>query len=303
MFEVKQLCGQLCLGKQGENLARIVYFDEPSLWKEKFGEGKCELLHQRNGDAAPYPVLLETEDGKVCWKITNADTANVGEGKCELYYSVDGVVVKSKIWATNVFPSLGENIVEPPKEYQAWVDEVLGAAAKVEDATRHNPVIGENKNWFIWDVESEQYVDTGVCAEGLAPDMSNKEDKSNKMNSWDDLGDDDGSNKYPSLNMLMQVASDTQNSAEGNANSYTDMKVREVSDRVTTNEQSIAGAFDAIQSNESNIQGIHDQLVKQDELIDQNVNRIIDLENNMGDVETALDNIIAIQNSLIGGDA
>lgn len=170
MFEVKQLCGQLCIGKQGENLARIVYFEEPALWKELFGDGKCELLHQRNGDEAPYPVALEVEDGKVCWKITNADTAVIGEGKCELYYFVDGVIVKSKIWTTTVLPSLGENIIEPPEPQQGWVDQVLGAAEEVKDATTHQPMIGENKNWFVWDAETQEYVDTGVLAEGTVGD-------------------------------------------------------------------------------------------------------------------------------------
>ena len=132
MFEVTSLCGQICLGKQGENLARMVYFDEPATWKETFGEGKCELLHQRNGDEAPYPVVLDTEDGRVCWKITSSDTAIVGEGKCELHYSVDGVIVKSKIWKTSVLESLGGEIAEPPAPYQGWVDEVLGAAERIE---------------------------------------------------------------------------------------------------------------------------------------------------------------------------
>ena len=166
MFEVKQLCGQICLGKQGENLARIVYFDEPEQWKATFGEGQCELIHQRNGDAAPYPVALEFENDKVCWKITNADTAVIGEGKCELHYIVDNIIVKSKIWTTSVLPSLGENLVEPPEPQKAWVDEVLNAAQKVEDATTHQPMIGENKNWFVWDANTNEYVDSGILAEG-----------------------------------------------------------------------------------------------------------------------------------------
>lgn len=166
MFEVKELCGQLCLGKQGENLARIVYFEEPALWKEIFGEGECLLVHQRNGDEAPYPVETSEENGKCCWKITNADTEFVGEGKCELFYYVDGVIVKSKIWTTSVLPSLGDNLVEPPEPQQGWVDQVLTAAVKVEKATTHQPIIGENKNWFVWDAEAEGYVDTGVSAIG-----------------------------------------------------------------------------------------------------------------------------------------
>jgi hypothetical protein len=175
MLEVTMLCGQMCIGKQGENLARIVYFPEFEEWKNTFGEGRCELLHQRHDDVAPYPVALDVEDGKVCWKITNADTAVVGEGKCELHYLVDGVVVKSKTWTTTVLPSLGEGAAEPPEPYQAWVDAVLEAAANINNAggggggdvtSCKQPIIGENKNWFIWDVEKRKYVDTGVCAVG-----------------------------------------------------------------------------------------------------------------------------------------
>ena len=166
MFEVASLCGQICLGKQGENLARKVYFDEICTWKETFGEGKCDLLHQRNGDEAPYPVALEVENDRVCWKITASDTAIVGEGKCELHYSVDGVIVKSKIWTTTVLPSLGGEVAEAPEPQQNWVDEVLNAADKVESATIHPPIIGYNGNWYTWDVELKKYIDSGVSAEG-----------------------------------------------------------------------------------------------------------------------------------------
>lgn len=173
MIEITSLCGQICLGKQGENLARKVCFDEPAMWKEAFGEGKCELVHQRSGDEAPYPVVLNVENDKVSWKITNADTAIVGDGKCELHYIVDDVVVKSKIWTTTVLPSLGGASEEAPEPQKAWVDQVLNAAEeveknaqKVENATVHQPFIGENKNWFVWNTETQEYVDTGILAEG-----------------------------------------------------------------------------------------------------------------------------------------
>lgn len=164
MFEIKELCGRLCIGRQGENLARLVYFDELSTWKETFGEGRCELLHQRNGDSAPYPIALSVEGDRLCWKITNIDTAFEGEGKCELRYYVDNVAVKSKIMVTQVLPSLGEHVAEAPDPYKDWVDDVLNAAAYVEGATTHQPTIGENKNWFVWN--GEEYVDTGILAEG-----------------------------------------------------------------------------------------------------------------------------------------
>lgn len=159
MFEVKQLCGQICIGKQGENLARMVYFDEPSIWKETFGEGKCELLHQRNGDEAPYPVVLNIENDRLCWKITSSDTAVIGEGKCELHYSVDGVIVKSKVWTTMVLPSLGGEVAEAPEPYQGWVDKVLGAAEKIEDdlvdLIEDTKELNE-KTKFVLDAEDER---------------------------------------------------------------------------------------------------------------------------------------------------
>lgn len=34
-----------------------------------------------------------------------------------------------------------------------------------ESVITHQPIIGENKNWFVWDIEKEEYVDTGVLAE------------------------------------------------------------------------------------------------------------------------------------------
>lgn len=166
MIEVNQLCGQLYLGKQGENLARIVYFEEHALWEKEFGEGKCELLHQRSGDAAPYPVKLEKENGKCCWKITAADTAIVGDGKCELHYIVDDVVVKSKVFKTTVIESLGGDIAEPPEPEKAWVDAVLDAAQKAEDATTHSPMISDNKTWLVWNPDTSAYIDTGIRAEG-----------------------------------------------------------------------------------------------------------------------------------------
>lgn len=166
MIGVNQLCGQIYLGKQGENLARKVYFDEPALWKEEYGDGICELLHQRKGDIAPYPVKLEIEGGKWCWKITSADTAVAGNGKCELQYLVDNVVVKSMIWSTKVHASLGGDTIDPPEPHEAWVDEVLKAAQKVESATACLPIIGENQNWWVWDFDTEDYVDSGVSAEG-----------------------------------------------------------------------------------------------------------------------------------------
>lgn len=171
MYEVTPICGQIHLGKQGENLARKVCFSELSAWKKTFGEGKCELIHQRSGDTAPYPVVLAVEGDDVHWEVSATDTSVVGNGKCELRYVVGDTVVKSKTWVTTVHPALEEATAEAPDPAKSWVDQVLTAAEDVKSATTHQPTIGENGNWYVWDAYTKSYYDSGICAKGSFPEV------------------------------------------------------------------------------------------------------------------------------------
>ena len=157
------------------------------MWKERFGEGTFELLHQRNGDEAPYPVVLTIEDDVPYWHVTNADTAIAGVGKCELRYIVDHVVIKSCTFITDVIESLGEG-TEAPEPQKAWVDQVLEAADKVENAVTYPPIIGENGNWLVYDFEANEYVDSGVSASG---DSSLTPEQLELINSVPDKADKD----------------------------------------------------------------------------------------------------------------
>lgn len=136
MFESTIICGQIYLGKQGEHNARRFTFNDVKIWQELFGEGHCEVLHQRNGDSAPYPVALTIEDGVPYWYVSEVDTAISGEGKCEIRYIVNDAIVKSSIYVTVVQESLGEGAEEPPEAIKPWVDQVIEAAEKVLDATK-----------------------------------------------------------------------------------------------------------------------------------------------------------------------
>ena len=51
------------------------------------------------------------------------------------------------------------------------------SATKAENAVVHSPIVGENGNWFIWDFEKSEYVDTGTSASGIpsvSPDTAGK---------------------------------------------------------------------------------------------------------------------------------
>jgi hypothetical protein len=177
-IEVREL-PYLPLGHQGENEAqRIVWRGLADSWARLYGEGVFALTVLREGDSAPYPASLKSENGDVIWTLSNADTAKAGEGMAELTYTVGGAIAKSRTWRTVVEPSLSANgTTEPPAAYQSWVDEVLQAAAGVESAVSKMPYVDETTgNWFKWDAAAGAFADTGVAATGPQGEQGPKGD-------------------------------------------------------------------------------------------------------------------------------
>ena len=177
-IEVKELA-YLPLGRQGENKAqRIVWPGIADSWARLYGEGVFALTVLREGDSAPYPASLKSENGDVIWTLSNADTARAGEGMAELTYTVGGAIAKSRMWRTVVEPSLSANgTTEPPEAYQSWVDEVLKAGASAEAAVSKMPYVDSTTgNWFKWDAASGAFADTGVAATGPQGEQGPKGD-------------------------------------------------------------------------------------------------------------------------------
>lgn len=177
-IEVKELA-YLPLGRQGENEAqRIVWRGLADSWARLYGEGVFALTVLREGDSAPYPASLKSENGDVIWTLSNADTAKAGEGMAELTYTVDGAIAKSRTWRTVVEPSLSANgTTEPPAAYQSWVDEVLQAAASAETAVSKMPYVDSaTGHWFKWDAAQNAFTDTGVAATGPQGEVGPKGD-------------------------------------------------------------------------------------------------------------------------------
>ena len=128
----------LSLGRQGENLARQVVFDIRDL-ESLYGSGTVEVIHQRPGDAQPYPLAVQRDGTLVTWDVTATDTemsaatANERYGKCELRYYTGETLAKSQIWRTWVESAMDTpSETAPPEPEQGWVDQIIsvGAAAK-----------------------------------------------------------------------------------------------------------------------------------------------------------------------------
>ena len=125
----------LSLGRQGENLARQVVFDIRDL-ESLYGSGTVEVIHQRPGDAQPYPLAVQRDGTLVTWDVTATDTEmSDGYGKCELRYYAGETLAKSQIWRTWVDPAMDTpSETAPPEPEQGWVNKVLAAGASAKEA-------------------------------------------------------------------------------------------------------------------------------------------------------------------------
>lgn len=137
MIKAKAAHGEiLYLGHQGEHKVRQILFDI-SPWRQTFGEGVVQLLHQRPGDLATYTCPVERDADVVCWTITGTETARAGSyGQCELHYVVDEQLVKSDKWRTRVAESLGMSQEEPPEVMKGYLEQILEAGTGAQRAAQ-----------------------------------------------------------------------------------------------------------------------------------------------------------------------
>lgn len=112
------------LGRQGEHLATEVIFGL-ARFRRMYGEGRALLLHQRSGDAQPYPVATQQDGDDLRWLVTNGDTANRGVGKAELQWYVGDALAKSAVWQTVVTAALETPAEQPPDPVKPWYDRLL----------------------------------------------------------------------------------------------------------------------------------------------------------------------------------
>ena len=192
------------LGKQGENKAvRVVWPEIAEKYTKLYGDGRFELVVVQKGQA--YPAVVNVDGPDLIWNVLAADVATVGAGSLELIYYVGDTIAKSQTWETFVEVSKSaEGTTEPPEPAKNWVDVVINtasdakqsatesaesarqsaesatnaaeSAAKAEDAVGHSPIVGENGNWFVWDFEKSEYVDSGKPASTppITPDTAGK---------------------------------------------------------------------------------------------------------------------------------
>lgn len=132
MREVNARLGEdIQLGRRGEHLATRVVFDV-SEWRKVYGDGTAVLLHMRNGDPYPYPVVVEQENGRVTWDVTTTDLAFVGKGQAELQYWVDDTRVQSAVFSTRTATNLYNDRPIPPAPQEGWLKKMVNVAVDAD---------------------------------------------------------------------------------------------------------------------------------------------------------------------------
>ena len=164
MRTIVNTLGTLYLGKQGEHLAREFAFPEPEEWAAEFGPGTAQLLASPPGGKA-YPVILSMEDGLAVWRVTAADTARPGWGRCELRWSVEGRVMKSKTYVTFVAEGLSGGCGCGGDNWGAYLEQVIQAGAEALNAASRAEEAAERA----------EASSGGTCGPGIAADEEVRE--------------------------------------------------------------------------------------------------------------------------------
>lgn len=116
------------IGVQEENESNFIQFDITP-WVEKHGAGVATANAKAPNSTESYPVIVQRDGNIVTWKPKTADVAIEGVGAFQLIYTVGEVVARTRIWTTNIGPSLiGSG--DPPDPIPDYIDEMREIAAE-----------------------------------------------------------------------------------------------------------------------------------------------------------------------------
>lgn len=110
----------LIIGRQLENNYRQIVFNCADYGVEV---DSITLVHQRQGDLAPYIVTTSNTDS-LTWTISDTDTSYDGYGQAELRINFTNGLCKSVVYTTYVIKSITADATIP-SQLQSWYDAMI----------------------------------------------------------------------------------------------------------------------------------------------------------------------------------
>ena len=128
---------RLTLGIEGESNARPIEIDMTD-WLEDRPGAAVGLLLMRPGEEAFYPAVTTMHGNLMRYVPTRADVEIPGEGLAQIVLTdANDVELRSRVVKTVVEASLPGSVVGTPEEpMQPFVDQVINAAARAEQAAK-----------------------------------------------------------------------------------------------------------------------------------------------------------------------
>lgn len=137
----------LIIGHEADNLTGIVEVD-CTAWMTAYPELTRYTLAVAPPEGEPYFVPAEMEGTILRWIVRREDTANAGEGSYQIICTGDNGEQKSTdyypLYIYGNMPGLDSASETPPEAALAWVNKVLNAAERAEDAAERAQEIADN---------------------------------------------------------------------------------------------------------------------------------------------------------------
>lgn len=189
MYDIMHMPSVIEIGYVGEKNFRTIQFDLRP-WLELLPDGVASVVLIRPGETASeaYIAASELSEGILSWTVTDGDLGTVeGYGQAQIWLEeMNGSAVgkrgKSAKVQTFVREAVNEASSDVPAAQTAWMEQMtalkvetyaaLDAARLAVDEARlavsHYPYIdAETYHWMLWDVTTQDYVDTGVDGRGV----------------------------------------------------------------------------------------------------------------------------------------
>lgn len=128
---------RLVLGMEGESNARTIEINMED-WLEDWPDAAVGLLLMRPGEETFYPAATTMQGNVVRYVPTRADVEIPGEGLAQIVLTdANDLELRSRVVKTVVEASLPGSVADTPDEpMQPFVDQVLDAAARAEQAAK-----------------------------------------------------------------------------------------------------------------------------------------------------------------------
>lgn len=135
LLNIESLPPHIALGQQTETGVLCVGFN-CSEWLRVWPSLTLSVWVKRPGEDAAYPAVTRMDEDVLVWDVNGTDTAIAGWGSVEIMGKADGVKKLSITTGVLVHASITGATTEPPEAARPWVDQVLSAATRAEEAAK-----------------------------------------------------------------------------------------------------------------------------------------------------------------------